>query len=509
MDTDEVKPSSVVVSAPPAQSQSRHLDEDDGYGLLAAIIIVGIFWILGAHLALYGLRNRRLSIFLSSLLLFSTLYFAQVSFGVVVAAIVLSFLLAFVPQLYKIGLVFVGIAGGSSAVAVVAVVALSVSLDDVDVNAVGITLVCVEAVAALGCGWGALKKGDSCFILATASTGGFLIDALEENSIGFADNTRGTWDDLQQLGQQRKALRLAGKTYPATPTQDALVRSIQAKVAPADLKSLLTEFVTKFANRYKTSAEGAQSAGWIFDKVTKLKPTNTNVKFTVTKFAHAWRQYSVVARIEPVVGSKKYNDTVILSAHQDSINPSNLKVAPGADDDGSGSISIYQTLNLLLTSNEWNPTRPVEVHWYAAEETGLEGSAAIVKSYAAQQTDIYAQVQQDMIGYYKPGSTPVVAFTLDFSYIPLVDFLKKLVTKYLSIGYVDRAIGYASSDHASWFRAGYPSSFPFEAARGNGNPYAHTSNDTLANINWGHVADFTKFSIAYVVELTQQTKAAC
>ncbi|ETV71234.1 hypothetical protein H257_13374 [Aphanomyces astaci] len=153
MDTDEVKPSSVVVSAPPAQSQSRHMDEDDGYGLLAAIIIVGIFWILGAHLALYGLRNRRLSIFLSSLLLFSTLYFAQVSFGVVVAAIVLSFLLAFVPQLYKIGLVFVGIAGGSSAVAVVAVVALSVSLDDVD----GITLVCVEAVAALGCGWCALK----------------------------------------------------------------------------------------------------------------------------------------------------------------------------------------------------------------------------------------------------------------------------------------------------------------------------------------------------------------
>ncbi|ETV71235.1 hypothetical protein H257_13375 [Aphanomyces astaci] len=328
------------------------------------------------------------------------------------------------------------------------------------------------------------------------------IDALEENSIGFADNTRGTWDDLQQLGQQRKALRLAGKTYPATPTQDALVRSIQAKVAPADLKSLLTEFVTKFANRYKTSAEGAQSAGWIFDKVTKLKPTNTNVKFTVTKFAHAWRQYSVVARIEPVVGSKKYNDTVILSAHQDSINPSNLKVAPGADDDGSGSISIYQTLNLLLTSNEWNPTRPVEVHWYAAEETGLEGSAAIVKSYAAQQTDIYAQVQQDMIGYYKPGSTPVVAFASDFSYIPLVDFLKKLVTKYLTIGYVDRAFGYGASDHASWFRAGYPSSFPFEAGKGLSNPYIHTTNDTLANINWGHVADFTKLSIAYVVELT-------
>ncbi|RLO12941.1 hypothetical protein DYB28_002894, partial [Aphanomyces astaci] len=158
---------------------------------------------------------------------------------------------------------------------------------------------------------------------------------------------------------------------------------------------------------------------------------------------------------------------------------------------------------------EWNPTRPVEVHWYAAEETGLQGSSEIVKSYAAQQTDIYAQVQQDMIGYYKPGSTPVVAFASDFSYIPLVDFLKKLVTKYLTIGYVDRTFGYGASDHASWFRAGYPSSFPFEAARGNGNPYIHTSNDTLANINWVHVADFTKFSIAYVVELTQQTKAAC
>ncbi|ETV71239.1 hypothetical protein H257_13379 [Aphanomyces astaci] len=112
-----------------------------------------------------------------------------------------------------------------------------------------------------------------------------------------------------------------------------------------------------------------------------------------------------------------------------------------------------------------------------------------------------------MIGYYKPGTTPVVAFAVDFSYVPLVDFLKKLVTKYLTIGYADRIFGYGASDHASWFRAGYPSSFPFEAARGNSNPYIHTSNDTLANINWVHVADFTKFSIAYVVELTQQTQS--
>ncbi|KAF0701681.1 Aste57867_7902 [Aphanomyces stellatus] len=328
------------------------------------------------------------------------------------------------------------------------------------------------------------------------------IAALEAKSIGFVDATNGVWDELPLLVAQHRSI--VNKTYPEAPQQQALLESIHDNVDPDDLKALLTEFVEKFPTRYRDSPEGKQSAGWIYDHVHELRANaRDHLTLTVRKFEHTWGQYSVIARVEPA-GGATYDDVVVLSAHQDSINRKNLSNAPGADDDGSGTVTIFQTLKLLLDEEAWAPVRPVEFHWYAAEETGLQGSAAIVKAYATQHVDVYAQVQQDMTGYVAPGSTPVVAFASDFSSPSLVTFLQRLVETYLDIGWVSRDFGYGASDHASWFRAGYPSSFPFEAARGFGNPYIHSANDTLDKIDWKHVADFTKFSIAYVVELTQE-----
>lgn len=39
---------------------------------------------------------------------------------------------------------------------------------------------------------------------------------------------------------------------------------------------------------------------------------------------------------------------------------------PGADDDGSGTVTILESYRALISSN-FRPVRPVEFHWYAAE----------------------------------------------------------------------------------------------------------------------------------------------
>jgi hypothetical protein len=39
---------------------------------------------------------------------------------------------------------------------------------------------------------------------------------------------------------------------------------------------------------------------------------------------------------------------------------------PGADDDGSGSVTILESYRALIASN-FRPERPVEFHWYSAE----------------------------------------------------------------------------------------------------------------------------------------------
>jgi bacterial leucyl aminopeptidase len=139
---------------------------------------------------------------------------------------------------------------------------------------------------------------------------------------------------------------------------------------------------------------------------------------TVTQFVHSnFNQRSLIARF---AGREPTLPVVILGAHQDSINSNNPSGgrSPGADDDGSGSITLVETLRVLLENNFY-PRHPFEVRrtaagraqararvtdaphvpvgpqlqWYAAEEIGLVGSAAIASAYRADDIPVYAMLQ--------------------------------------------------------------------------------------------------------------------
>ncbi|RHZ00495.1 hypothetical protein DYB37_011185 [Aphanomyces astaci] len=347
---------------------------------------------------------------------------------------------------------------------------------------------------------------------------------LTLRDIGFLDDTDGDWTRVLELGAARQAEEstlhrsalLATTPYPTVATYPKLVNGAIAKIQTADLKRSLESFVNKFANRLYNSTEGAQSCGWIYDQVVELAATvvtNPNVKVTVRQFTHPWGQYSVIARVEPTTTVK--DDIVILSAHQDSINskdrrdPVKRNIAPGADDDGSGTVTILESLKYLLSTPKWTPIRPVEFHWYSAEEVGLRGSKAVAAEYAKANTSVYAQMQQDMTGYVRPGTTPVVSLISDFTNKKLNTFLETLVAAYLDIPVSHTVCGYGCSDHFSWNATGYPGSFPFETDFKDLNRNIHSQNDTIANIDFNHMAEFTKLSIAYVVELTQDSATSC
>lgn len=89
---------------------------------------------------------------------------------------------------------------------------------------------------------------------------------------------------------------------------------------------------------------------------------------------HTFPQPSLVARFEPPHLNATLPVTII-GAHQDSANylfP--LLPAPGADDDGSGTVSILEAFRVLAKRGFVPRDGPVEFHWYAAEEAGLLGS---------------------------------------------------------------------------------------------------------------------------------------
>lgn len=106
----------------------------------------------------------------------------------------------------------------------------------------------------------------------------------------------------------------------------------------------------------------------------------------------------MIARFEPVHGRSQPNPAIklpllIIGAHQDSANYNlPLLPAPGADDDGSGTVTILEAFRALVQAG-FKPECPVEFHWYAAEEAGLLGSLDVTSEYIRQRKDVGAMIQ--------------------------------------------------------------------------------------------------------------------
>ena len=62
---------------------------------------------------------------------------------------------------------------------------------------------------------------------------------------------------------------------------------------------------------------------------------------------------------------------------------------------------------------------------------------------------------------YTDGVSPVKVLA-DYVDLELTNFIKTLVDEYTTFERRDHSCGYGCSDHASWNRAGYPSSSVFE-----------------------------------------------
>jgi len=182
--------------------------------------------------------------------------------------------------------------------------------------------------------------------------------------------------------------------------------------------------------------------------------------------------------------------------------------APGADDDGSGTVTILESYRALIAAG-FHPERTVEFHWYSAEEGGLLGSQAIAKDYEARGINVLAMSQFDMTAWVKKGTKEEVGVIGDFVDNGLTEFNKLLVETYLDIPYVNTKCGYACSDHASWGKAGYPSIFTIESTFENSNHHIHSADDRIDisdEFSFSHMLEFSKLAVAFAVELGRWSK---
>jgi len=311
--------------------------------------------------------------------------------------------------------------------------------------------------------------------------------------------------DNADLGALR-ALR-ASKTaiFPKKPTLQKKVNPLLDNLSKKEMEDHLTIF-TSFHTRYYKSDYGRQSSEWLLGQVRDtIKAAGADGQVKAEHFKHPWGQNSIIATIPG-----KTNSTVVIGAHQDSINlwlPSVL-AAPGADDDGSGTVTILEAFRVLLQSEDivkGKHQNTIEFHWYSAEEGGLLGSQAIFQAYEKAGRDVKAMLQQDMTGFVtrtlQAGEVESVGVIVDFVDPNLTEFIKKVIVEYCAIPFVETKCGYACSDHASASKAGYPSAFVIESAFEYSDNHIHSTDDLIKYLSFDHMLQHARLTLAFGYEL--------
>jgi len=282
-----------------------------------------------------------------------------------------------------------------------------------------------------------------------------------------------------------------------TRNDDELL-NLLASLQAANIKDTIIQLSTDFPSRYY-QRQSALDAATAFKQrfqgyIDQTGRSDVSVKF----FPHQWLQPSVIARIE-CSSCAPDAEAIILGAHIDSTATNNA-VAPGADDDASGSATMLEVFRALVHST-FKPPRPIEFHGYSAEEVGLRGSQDIAALYQSEKRRVRGMMQLDMTGFAQGGAPALV---LDYTNAQLTTFASTLANKYSTISWTTTKCGYGCSDHASWTKAGYPSVFPFESVFSKLNSRIHTASDQWTALSPEHALQFARLALAFAYNLATE-----
>jgi len=312
------------------------------------------------------------------------------------------------------------------------------------------------------------------------------IDAMAEcGSHGFFDVT-----DHPENPDVRLAFQAL---FPEKLQHQALVNRLAADVSGDEIWATITALSAYFT-RYYTTDTSVQAAQYLKSRYQTYAAGRSDI--TVQFFTHTWAEPSIIVTIQGNGPNK--DEVVIIGGHIDSVYQGAKGRSPGADDDASGSSTTLEVFRVLV-QNGFKPSRTVEFHGYAAEEVGLRGSQDIAKKYFDTRRKVVGQLQFDMTAY--PTPNKAIAIITDYTNAKLNDFLRKLIDQYVGRPWIDSRCGYGCSDHASFNKYGFASTFPFEAQFGKENPKIHTPNDVIDILNKDHAIQYAKIGVAYATEL--------
>ncbi|NCN28002.1 M28 family peptidase [bacterium] len=315
------------------------------------------------------------------------------------------------------------------------------------------------------------------------------LSAMELDSVFFSVQVMNT-----------KMMRLASQGFVPQPEFSEDISTAVAMVSKERIKKHV-EWLSSFHSRNHKRSNANEPIQAVADYLVANLPSN----YEVSLIDHSsTRQKSIRVRLQ---GAVRQDEIVVLGGHIDSIVQSIFDPdprSPGADDNASGSADVMETM-FILAEMGFQPARSLEFFFYAGEESGLLGSAEIAESYKNAGKDVVGVMQLDMTSFAGSGEL-VFSNMTDFTDPTLRSFIENLNNLYVGGTVIHSKCGYGCSDHASWYRRGYPTVMPFESHMDDYNSKIHSKNDIIdSNTNFEHAAMFAKLAVSYVMELSSNS----
>ena len=254
---------------------------------------------------------------------------------------------------------------------------------------------------------------------------------------------------------------------------------------------------------------GEQQYNELSKKATSAEPLNTSniVLNSKTKFEYRKQQIpfsssNVVGYIE---GTDKKDEYVLLTAHYDHLGKRDTVIFYGADDDGSGTVSVIEMAEAFAKAKAegHGPRRTIVFMTVSGEEKGLWGSEYYTDHPIFPLEKTTVDLNTDMVGRIDPDRK--TGDSTNYVYVVGDDKLstdlkiistginKKYINMELDYKYndpADRQRIYFRSDHYNFAKKGVPIIFYYDGML---RPDYHRPTDTVDKINFNLMEKRVRF----------------
>ena len=257
---------------------------------------------------------------------------------------------------------------------------------------------------------------------------------------------------------------------PPLDSTDDYVSDIVAAVSEDSIKAVI-QHLEDYGTRYSSTDNYDTACDWVQAKFEYYGLDAEQQTFSMGSY----NCQNVIAELPGTTDSTKI---FIICGHLDSTSGSAPSIAPGADDNASGSSAVVEAAR-ILTGYEFEYT--IRFICFGGEEQGLYGSSYYASQASSAGDDILGVVNLDMVLYAPPGDD-VIWVPYDTQSGDLALALEAICDTYVPALTVDIEYnpGATYSDHASFWNNGYAAVLGIEQEVWS-NPYYHQTTDLLAN----------------------------